>query len=263
MLAVSVGERAYLVSMETRSACLPSSTFSILKYQGTPSFRLLTDSSWESSQSAIVASGIYDGETYDLSLETDWLKLNELTPWQNVETLPFPEAQLVPSSCPPVTVTEEVKPVKIFQDPDGKTLVDFGQNLVGKLRIVSLSRPEGTRLRIRYAEVLEHGRLGVRPLRCAKATDTIIFGGADRTLEDWEPHFTFHGFRFAEITGWSSEDASQPLTAESITAVVIHTDMQRTGFFECSNPDVNQLHRNVCWSMRGNFVSIPTDCPPA
>ncbi|PKS06087.1 hypothetical protein jhhlp_007921 [Lomentospora prolificans] len=226
---------------------------------------LLTDGSWECCLSPIVASGIYDGETYDLKLETDWLDSSteraSAGHWKKVEVLQFPKAKLVAASCPPVRVTQEIKPVKIFQDPDGKTLVDFGQNLVGKLHISKISRPEPTRVKIRYAEVLEHGRLGTRPLRAAKATDTVIFGSSTKTLKDWTTHFTYHGFRYIEITGWGLHDTPESVLRDSLTALVMHTDMRRTGFFHCSNHDVNKLHENACWSMRGNFVSIPTDCP--
>jgi alpha-L-rhamnosidase len=225
-----------------------------LSIPGEPNYLFATDDSWECSLSPIVASGIYDGETYDMGEE------DRVTQWGPVDAIGLPKQDLVASSCPPVRVTEVVRPVRIFQDPDGKTLVDFGQNLVGKILIHSLLRPAGHRLRIRHAEVLEHGKLGVRPLRRAKATDTLVFGESGR-LENWTPRFTFHGFRYAEIDGWSPNDTDNPLTAESLSALVLHTDMQRTGYFECSNPDVNQLHCNVTWSMRGNFVSIPTDCP--
>ncbi|GKT41174.1 uncharacterized protein ColSpa_01355 [Colletotrichum spaethianum] len=220
-----------------------------------PAFLLTTDNSWECHASPIVGSDIYDGETYDLGLEvTDWH--HDKSQWSNADTLPFPKSSLVASPCPPVRITETVKPVKVFTDVAGKTLVDFGQNLVGKLVVHSLKKPDGHRLRIRHAEVLENGALGVRPLRAAKATDTIIFGGG-RSLQEWSPHFTYHGFRYVELDGW---DAGE-VTLDSIAAVVMHTDMQRTGFFSCSNDDINALHRNVVWSMRGNFVSIPTDCP--
>ncbi|KAF6794657.1 alpha-rhamnosidase [Colletotrichum sojae] len=220
-----------------------------------PCFRLATDETWECRPSPIVASGIYDGETYDLGLEVeDWH--HEETGWSAVETLRFPKASLVASSSPPVRTTETVKPVRIFTDPAGKTLVDFGQNLVGKLVIPFLDRPDGHRLSIRHAEVLENGVLGVRPLRYAKQTDTIMFGGG-RALKNWTPRFAYHGFRYVELDGWAADE----LTIYALHAVVMHTDMPRTGFFSCSNDDINALHRNVVWSMRGNFVSIPTDCP--
>lgn len=270
LLAVEVGEGWYAGRLLWGEgiSCFYGDRLAVLAQLHLPDGScVVTDSSWECSQSPIVASGIYDGETYDLSLESDWLGQQSTAPattpvpWKQVEILQFPKVALVASSSPPVRVTEKVKPVKIFKDPDGKTLVDFGQNLVGKIHISELSRPEGTRISIRYAEVLEHGRLATRPLRNAKSTDTILFNGETTALRDWTPHFTYHGFRYIEITGWSTEDTHQPVSEESLTALVMHTDMRRTGFFECSNADVNQLHKNACWSMRGNFVSIPSDCP--
>ncbi|KAL3292779.1 alfa-L-rhamnosidase [Colletotrichum asianum] len=162
-------------------------------------FRLTTDESWECHPSPIVGSDIYDGETYDLGLEVDdWH--HDTSKWTSVETLPFPKPSLVPSSSPPVRITETIKPIKVFADHSGKALIDFGQNLVGKLVLHSLKKPDGHRLTIRHAEVLENGYLGIRPLRRAKQTDTIIFGGG-RGLQHWSPHFTYHGFRYAGRLG--------------------------------------------------------------
>jgi alpha-L-rhamnosidase len=216
-----------------------------------------TDESWECRLSPIVASGIYDGETYDLGLEYD--ALDTAPSWSRVIVIDTPDIVLTASACPPVRVTETVSPISILKDPQGNTLVDFGQNLVGRLHIPHLTKPDGTRLVIRYAEVLEHGKLGTRPLRSAKATDIIIFGGG-RVLRNWFPHYTYHGFRYIELTGWSTEDET-PLTLGSLVAEVLHTDMTRTGYFTCSDDKLNKLHQNVVWSMRGNFVGIPTDCP--
>ncbi len=136
----------------------------------------------------------------------------------------------------------------------GKTILDFGQNLVGRVRI-TVSGAAGTEVTLRHAEVLEHGELGVRPLRVAKQTDVYVLKGAPEG-ETWEPEFTIHGFRYVEVTGWPGE-----LDPEAFTAVVIHSDLVRTGTFECSDPMLNQLHSNVLWGMRGNFVDVPTDCP--
>ena len=136
----------------------------------------------------------------------------------------------------------------------GKTLLDFGQNLVGWLRLRLPDAPAGTEITIRHAEVLENGELGTRPLRKAAQTDVVILdGNGPRT---YEPRFTFHGFRYAEITGWPGE-----LTAADLEAVVVHTDLRPTGTFSCSDPQVTRLHDNVIWGMRGNFVDVPTDCP--
>ncbi|KAL7916796.1 bacterial alpha-L-rhamnosidase domain-containing protein [Trichoderma velutinum] len=222
-----------------------------------PSLRVQTDESWECRLSPIVASGIYDGETYDLGLEYDvW----DTTPsWSPAMVIDTPDIVLTASACPPVRVTETISPISILKDSKGNTLMDFGQNLVGRLFIPHLTKPDGTRLSIRYAEVLEHGKLGTRPLRSAKATDTIIFGGG-RVLKNWFPRYTYHGFRYIELTGWSAEDET-PLTLDSLVAEVLHTDMTRTGYFTCSDDKLNKLHQNIVWSMRGNFVGIPTDCP--
>lgn len=104
-------------------------------------------------------------------------------------------------------------------------------------------------------KVMENGEVATRPLRNAKATDNITLSGEE---QEWEPSFTFHGFRFVQVEGWPEETE---LNADSVTAIVVNTDMERTGFFNCSNPLLNKLHENIIWSMRGNFLSIPTDCP--
>ena len=106
---------------------------------------------------------------------------------------------------------------------------------------------------VRHAEVLENDELGTRPLRAAKATDTFILSGGD---DIFEPTLTFHGFRYAEITGFPGE-----LTADDLEAVVVHSEMRRTGWFECSDPRVNQLVTNSVWGQKGNFLDVPTDCP--
>ena len=142
--------------------------------------------------------------------------------------------------------------MEIWQSPAGRTLIDFGQNLVGWLKF-SVRGERGQTITLRHAEVLENGELGVRPLRSAKATDELILSGGE---DFFEPTFTFHGFRYAEVTGWPGE-----LTADSLVAVVISSDLERIGHFECSDPMLNQLHSNVVWGQRGNFVDVPTDCP--
>ena len=107
---------------------------------------------------------------------------------------------------------------------------------------------------VRHAEVLEDGELGVRPLRQAAATDEYTLAGGG--IEVYEPTFTIHGFRYAEVSGWPDE-----LTGDDIEAVVCHSDMEPTGTFDCSHDGLVRLHDNVRWSMRGNFVDVPTDCP--
>ena len=109
---------------------------------------------------------------------------------------------------------QEIEPKEIFRSPTGKLLVDFGQNIVGKLRIRSLKKPEGSLVSFQHAEVLDNGELGIRPLRNAKCTDTIICSGEE--LEEWSPSYTFHGFRYVQVEGWTPEDEINPLQFRQI-----------------------------------------------
>ncbi|KAF3386263.1 hypothetical protein F1880_001609, partial [Penicillium rolfsii] len=214
----------------------------IISAQG-EEFRLVTDNSWKCGPSAIIRSEIYDGELYDA----------------RTKTLDLPTARLVIPNAPPVRVTETIQPVDIFTTSSGKTIIDFGQNLVGKLCIHRLKKPSGSKLRFIHAEVMENGELEVRPLRDAKCTDEIIM--FHRELLEWSPQYTFDGFRYMQVDGWTPKDEICPLKTSSLIALVMHTDMVRTGYFSCSHPLVKKLHENAVWSMRGNFLSIPTDCP--
>ncbi len=217
--------------------------------------RIVTDEAWRAATGPILASDLYDGETYDARLERNGWS----TPgyddgdWSGVRLLDYDLATLIAPCGPPVRRIEEVAPVAISTSPSGRTIVDFGQNLVGRVRL-TVSGPAGQTITLRHAEVLEHNELGTRPLRHAAATDRYTLRGGG--IETWEPRFTFHGFRYAEVTGWPGE-----LARDDLVAVVIHSDMERTGWFTCSDPLVSRLHENVVWSMRGNFLDIPTDCP--
>ena len=213
-----------------------------------------SDTSWQSGPSATTFNDLYDGQTIDARRnQPSWAEPGfDAGTWTGVRTLALgaePQAEPV---GPPVVRAGVVRPVNFFTSPSGRTLVDFGQNLVGWLRF-TVQGEAGQAVTMRHAEVLENGELGTRPLRTAKATDTLILSGGE---DFFEPTKTFHGFRYAEITGWPGE-----LTADSLEAVVVHSDLERTGTFECSNELVNQLHRNIVWGLRGNFLDLPTDCP--
>ena len=215
---------------------------------------VITDETWLAGPSATLANDLYEGQTIDARLADDtWLRPGAAPPgWGRVETLEFDASRLTPYIGPPVIRHEALRPAAIWSSPSGRTLVDFGQNLVGWLRF-TIQGEAGTEIIVRHGEVLEHGELGVRPLRSAKATDRFVLsGGEDR----FEPTKTYHGFRYAEISGWPGE-----LATDSLEAVVVHSDLRRTGHFECSDPMLNRLHANVTWSMRGNFLDVPTDCP--
>ncbi|GAB4580167.1 MAG: glycoside hydrolase family 78 protein [Anaerolineales bacterium] len=216
---------------------------------------IVTDETWRAATGPILMSDIYDGETYDARLEhPSWDTPGfDDTQWRKVRPLKWDMRTLQAPLNPPVRRIETVAPVALSQSPSGKTLVDFGQNLVGRL-VIAVNGPAGHTITLRHAEVLENGELGTRPLRHAAATDRYTLRGGGP--ETWEPRFTFHGFRYAEVDNWPGE-----LTLDSLHAVVLHSDLERTGWFETSNALLNQLHQNVVWGMRGNFLDVPTDCP--
>lgn len=215
---------------------------------------VITNSSWVCLHGPVTNSEIYNGETFDTHLDDPSWSMTSTTAKAigNVEEMPFPSAELIAPDVAPVRRIMEIKPKEIIKTPNGKIVLDFGQNLVGWIRVETDVPGTGT-LVIRHAEVMEQGELGTRPLRTAKAQTTIQLGG--RSIKGYEPRFTWYGFRYAEITGHDL------LSLSDYTAVVISSDLRRTGTFECSHDHINKLHENTVWSMRGNFVSVPTDCP--
>ena len=212
-----------------------------------------TDSSWLAGRSPVLGSDLYNGETYDARLEDGGWAGAEDAALHPVVVEDFDASVLVAPDGPPVRATEELPVRAVLGTPSGKTILDFGQNLVGHVRL-RVSGEAGTELVLRHAEVLEHGELGTRPLRVARQTDRYVLRGGREEI--WEPEYTIHGFRYVEVSGWPGD-----LDPEAFTAVVIHSDLARTGTFECSDSMLNQLHSNVVWGMRGNFVDVPTDCP--
>jgi len=184
-----------------------------------------TDETWRASTGPIRSSGLYEGERFDARDElVGWLEPGfDDHDWQPVTTVEHDLATLRAPVAPPIRVTERIEPVDIVASPSGKTIVDFGQNLVGVVELV-VTGTAGTEITIRHAEVLQDGELCTTPLRAADATDHYTLRGDER--ETWHPRFTFHGFRYAEITGWPGQ-----LDPADVTALVLHTDMRRTGWF--------------------------------
>jgi alpha-L-rhamnosidase len=232
-----------------------------LRYRDHTDF-VVTDHRFRAGEGAVRANGIYDGVTIDARLEpAGWsepgfAELAERTMgavddghWSPVETVEWDPATLVDPDAPPIRRTDELAPVDIRPSRRGTTIVDFGQNISGWVRL-RVTGQRGQTVTVRHSEVLVDGQPDYTTLRTAKATDQYVLAGSG--TEEFEPRFTFHGFRYAEIEGPVPDD---------VRAVVVHTDMRRTGWFETSDELVNRLHENVVWSMRGNFVGFPTDCP--
>jgi alpha-L-rhamnosidase len=217
---------------------------------------VLTGDDWvATTDGPLRSSGIYAGESYDASkADAGWSTPGyDASSWSPVRVDGMrdvvPEARFSPA----VRRIQDVPAVEIIRADSGRWIVDFGQNLVGWVRL-TVRGSRGDMVTLRHAEVLEHREIGIRHLRGAEATDHYTLAGDG--VETWEPEFTFHGFRYVEVDGWPGK-----LSLSDITAVVVHSDMVRTGWFDSSHELVNKLHENVVWGMRGNFLSLPTDCP--
>lgn len=206
--------------------------------------QIISDTSWSSATGPILHSDIYGGELYNAQIQA--------IQWQGVQTSPAPTAALVPTTCEPVQKHPPIKPLRVFTAPNGEQIIDFGQNLAGWVRCVVHGK-QGDTIRIAHAEMLDKtGNFYTGNLREAQATDTYILKGSREEI--LEPHFTWHGFRYAKLEGY-------PANAKDFTAIPLYSALATTGSFSCSNPQLNQLQHNIEWSMKGNFLDIPTDCP--
>jgi len=215
-----------------------------------------TDEGWKASTGPIRMSDIYMGETYDARLEKPgWTEPGyDDTVWQDVRVAQHDMQRLVAPPSPPIRRIQEIKPVEVIYTPEGDTVLDMGQNMVGWMRM-RVGGPAGTTVTLRHAEVLDkEGNFYTANLRSAKQTTRYILNGEGE--EVYEPHFTFQGFRYVDVNGYPGE-----LNPDHFTGVVVHSDIAPTGHFESSHPLVNQLQHNIVWGMKGNFLDIPTDCP--
>jgi alpha-L-rhamnosidase len=216
---------------------------------------ILTDASWKAATGPLRQSDMLMGETYDARLELPgWNEpdYNDAD-WQPV-VVKQPATRLVAACDAPVRKTQELHAVNLWESGFGRFVFDLGQNLVGWVRL-KVKGEAGARVTLRFAEMLNpDGTVYTVNLRSARCTDHYILKG--RGTEVYEPHFTFHGFRYVEVIGYPGKP-----TLDALTGVVIHSDTPPSGRFECSAPLINQLQRNIVWGQRGNFLSIPTDCP--
>ncbi len=213
-----------------------------------------SDDSWKSSTGPIVSSDIYDGEIYDARLEQDWTNpgFNDKG-WEGVKIINHSKDILISPAGPPVKRAEEVIPVDILRTPKGETVYDFGQNMVGWVRL-QIEGKTGQTITLHHAEVLDKaGNFYTDNLRSASAEIQYTLKGDGP--EVYEPHFTFMGFRYVKVEGIENP------AIENLTGIVIHSDMTPTGKFECSDELINQLQHNILWGQKGNFLDVPTDCP--
>ncbi len=213
-----------------------------------------TDGSWKAGPGEIIGSDEQWGEIVDArKAVNDWDQPSfDDSIWTNAVVEEHTVA-LDPELGPPVRELMELPPRKISRWGNS-WIVDFGQNLVGHVRLTARG-PTGDTITVRHGETINpDGSLYTENLRTALATDKFTLDGAG--LETFEPQFTFHGFRYVEITGYPGK-----LKADNLRAIVVGSDTPATGTFESSDPELNRLYQNIVWSQRGNFLSVPTDCP--
>ncbi len=218
-----------------------------------------TDESWKYAFGPILESDMLMGEHYDARREMPgWNTATfDDAEWAPVRVFDAPKIEICASSGPTVCVHEMIKPVALKTLPGSPVeefVFDMAQNMVGCVRL-KLRGKAGATVRLRFAEVVNvDGTLYIENLRSARATDYYTFKSDE--IEEWEPRFTFHGFRYVEVSGLELE-----CDLESVTGLVYHSDIKRIGEWSSDNALLNQLQHNIWWGQKGNFLEVPTDCP--
>ena len=214
-----------------------------ITYADGTSETVVSDGSWKASLSSILTSEIYDGEKQDLRIKpTQWFSVVETSASFDVLRAHINE---------PIRKQEQVAVKQVLHTKSGKTILDFGQNIVGWVKFNAQGKA-GQQVKFSHVEMLDKtGEPYFANLRSAKAQATYILSGQSELIE---PHFTFYGFRYVQVEGYD-------VKASDFTGVALHSDMVTTGTFETSNPLLNQLQSNIRWGQKGNFLDVPTDCP--
>ena len=218
---------------------------------------VISDTSWKlTTDGPIRANSEYDGEEYDARKEfTGWSEPGfDDRQWQPAQLAAVPPGVVAAQMIEPIRVTQTRKPIALTEPKPGVFVFDLGQNMAGWCRL-KVSGPAGTLVTLRHAETLKpDGTLSVTNLRSARATDTYTLRGDGS--ESYEPRFTYHGFRYVEVTGFPGKP-----TLDVIVGRVVNDDLETTGTFTCSNELLNRIYTNIVWGTRGNYRSIPTDSP--
>ncbi len=216
-----------------------------------------SNTSWKvTAKGPILANNEFDGEEYDANKEmSGWSKPGfDDSKWLQAEKVEPGANELQAQMVPPIKVTQDIKPETIRNIARDTFIMDMGQNMVGWLKMMVKGQKNDT-VSLRFSERLNpDGSLYLDPIRTAKVNDKYILKGGEE--EEWEPRFTYHGFRYVEISGFPGEPEIQNFTGR-----VVHDDLDSTGRFRTSNDLINQIYENARWGIRGNYRSIPTDCP--
>jgi hypothetical protein len=216
--------------------------------------RIGTDEDWRWAPSPVTRADIYNGEDFDARLVQDgWDEVgHDASDWKPVETVPAPSSRLLPDEAPPIRVNQTLEPVKMYEPEPDVFVFDLGQNIAGWTRL-RVEGDAGTEVTLRHSEnIHEDGSLDPWTNRRAEATDRYTLAGTFGG-ETWEPRFTYHGFRYVEVTG-----LTEPPEVEGRS---IHADLDVIGSFESSDPMLDQIYENNRWTILNNFMSFPTDTP--
>lgn len=228
----------------------------VIRYENGEEETICTDESWIGADAPVIFAEIYNGETYDAALEIPgWASDAEPSGhWHQTVPVDVDRSVLRAQSGAKVQVIEEIKAEKVFRTPRGEWVVDFGQNMAGRICVTASGR-KGDVVELRCFEALDHeGNVYLDNLRDARTTMKYIFGKDG--MITYHPHFTFMGFRYAVILSWPGEPVK-----ENFLAQTLHSRMEPAGMITCSNPLLNQLHHNYLWGLKSNFLDVPTDCP--
>ncbi len=226
-----------------------------IRYEDGTSEIIKTDETWKGSDSPVLFSEIYDGEIYDARLEQEGWNTSGFREetWKGVNLVEYNKEVLSAQAGTRVKEIEPVPAKRILITPKGDKVIDFGQNMTGWIRF-KVNGKAGDKVILQCFEVLDsEGNVYLDNLRSAKETLDFTCKGGE---EEYRPNFTFQGFQFAKIAAYPGE-----LKTDDFTAWAVHSDMEPTGTFECSNQDLNQLQHNILWGLKGNFLDVPTDCP--
>ncbi|MEI2396148.1 glycoside hydrolase family 78 protein [Paenibacillus phytohabitans] len=216
----------------------------------------ISNDRWKVSTGPILMSEIYHGETYDARLEVEGWSSPDFDDqhWESAVVIKAPVSALVAQENEPARIIETLKPVAVITTPNGDTVLDMGQNMVGFVEF-TVCAEVGTSITLQHAEVLDRdGNFYTGNLRSAKQTVTYICKGNGK--ETFHPNLSFQGFRYVKVTGVPEDQL-----LEQFLGCVIHSDLEKTGSFRCSDELVNQLQHNILWGQKGNFLDVPTDCP--
>lgn len=227
-----------------------------IELEGRRSMSVVSDTSWKTKSGPIVSDSIYDGEVYDARLETPgWDRPNyDDADWAAAESVEPPKGVLSAQMMPPIQAVDSIVPLKMTNPQPGVYVFDMGQNFSGWVQLRVMGE-RGRVVKLRFAElVYETAMINTENLQAAKSTDIYILRGEGE--EVYEPRFTYHGFRYVELTGFPGTPK-----IDTVRGRVVHTAVRPVGGFSCSTPILNQLHRLVVWGQKTNLHSIPTDCP--